>query len=94
MSRNVSQLAEIAARLTESDHLDSLTGLENRNHFHEHLMSALRVPRRERLEENSSQRRRLQFFCRSLTWINRADRTLHNIASSHQEASHWPSSLA
>ena len=41
MSRNVTQLTEIASRLAESDHLDSLTGLENRNHFHDHLEQML-----------------------------------------------------
>jgi hypothetical protein len=90
MSRNVAQLAEIASRLTEADHLDSLTDLENRNHFHEHPMSASRVPCRKKLKENSNPRRRLQFFFRSLICINRTDRTLHNIASSHQETLHWP----
>jgi PleD family two-component response regulator len=37
MCRNVIQLTEIASRLAESDHLDSLTGVEKRNHFHDHL---------------------------------------------------------
>jgi GGDEF domain-containing protein len=41
MSRNVTQLTEIASRLAESDHLDSLTGVENRNHFHDHLEQML-----------------------------------------------------
>jgi predicted signal transduction protein with EAL and GGDEF domain len=41
MSRNVIQLTEIASRLAESDHLDSLTGVENRNHFHDHLEQML-----------------------------------------------------
>jgi diguanylate cyclase (GGDEF)-like protein len=41
MSRNVTQLTEIASRLAESDHLDSLTGVENRNHFHDHLKQML-----------------------------------------------------
>jgi diguanylate cyclase (GGDEF)-like protein len=41
MSRNVSQLTEITSRLAESDHLDSLTGVENRNHFHDHLEQML-----------------------------------------------------
>jgi PleD family two-component response regulator len=36
MSRNVTQLTEIASRLAESDDLDSLTGIENRNRFHDH----------------------------------------------------------
>jgi diguanylate cyclase (GGDEF)-like protein len=41
MSRNVIQLTEIASRLAESDHLDSLTGVENRNQFHGHLEQML-----------------------------------------------------
>ena len=41
MSRNVTQLTEIASRLAESDHLDNLTGVENRNHFHDHLEQML-----------------------------------------------------
>ena len=41
MSRNVTQLTEIASRLAESYHLDSLTGVENRNHFHDHLEQML-----------------------------------------------------
>jgi diguanylate cyclase (GGDEF)-like protein len=41
MSRNVIQLTEIASRLAESDHLDSLTGVENRNRFHNHLEQML-----------------------------------------------------
>lgn len=36
------QLTEIASRLVESDDLDNLTGVENRNHFHEHLEQMLR----------------------------------------------------
>src|ERR1700722_4247348 len=41
MSRNATQLTEIASRLAESDHLDNLTGVENRNHFHDHLEQML-----------------------------------------------------
>ena len=41
MSRNVIQLTEIASRLAESDHLDILTGVENRNHFYGHLEQML-----------------------------------------------------
>lgn len=32
---------KIASRLAASDHLDSLTGVENRNRFHDHLEQAL-----------------------------------------------------
>ena len=32
---------KIASRLAESDHLDSLTGVENRNRFHDHLEQML-----------------------------------------------------
>ena len=39
--RDVTQLTEIASRLAESDHLDRLTGVENRNHFHDHLEQML-----------------------------------------------------
>lgn len=38
---NVTHLTEIASRLAGSDHLDSLTGVENRNHFHDHLEQML-----------------------------------------------------
>ena len=40
-SRNVTQLTEIASRLAESDQLDSLTGVENRSYFHDHLEQTL-----------------------------------------------------
>jgi diguanylate cyclase (GGDEF)-like protein len=40
--RDVTQPNEIAPRPAESDHLDRLTGVENRNHFHDHLEQMLR----------------------------------------------------
>jgi diguanylate cyclase (GGDEF)-like protein len=41
VSRNVTQPTDIASRRAESDHLDSLTGVENRNRFHSHLEQML-----------------------------------------------------
>ena len=39
--RDVTQLTEIVSRPAETDHLDRLTGVENRNHFHDHLEQML-----------------------------------------------------
>jgi diguanylate cyclase (GGDEF)-like protein len=40
--RNAAQPKEIASRLPESDYLDRLTGVGNRNHFQDHLEQMLR----------------------------------------------------
>jgi diguanylate cyclase (GGDEF)-like protein len=42
MSRHGGQFTEVASRLADSDHLDRLTGVANRNHFHRHLEQMLR----------------------------------------------------
>jgi diguanylate cyclase (GGDEF)-like protein len=39
--RDVTQRTEIPSGQAESDHLDRLTGVENRNHFHDHLAQML-----------------------------------------------------
>ena len=39
--RDVPRLTEIVSRPAETDHLDRLTGVENRNHFHDHFEQML-----------------------------------------------------
>lgn len=68
-------------------------GLEDRNHFKEDLMPTLRVPHHEGSKNAAKGESRNSLAVHSSGSIG-ADRTLHNTASSHQEASHWSSSLA